>query len=300
MTQEQVSCPICGQKNFALLPQVDEGEPYPELSCPHQVWNPILFPDLMRFCLEYCFGEATKIDSEKLEAHRADVEGIAKRHLNEKEGWLFRKTPDDTKEMVLELNEFLHNRGFLGDDVKTNDINEPFRPYELREKQRERQKAEEAAKSERYLANWQRAQADFTNLKRRAEQERGEVAKFANATLMLNLLPVLDDLDRALAAVSTQLAGLTWVDGIKLIQRKLETILEAQGLSEIEAVGQDFDPNLHEAVMYADGDEGKVIEEVQKGYTLHDRVLRPAMVKVGKGEEKKQESPEQPVSNQEE
>jgi molecular chaperone GrpE len=144
-----------------------------------------------------------------------------------------------------------------------------------------RQLEEERQKAESYLANWQRSQADFINYKRRTEQERSDVAKFANAMLILNLLPVLDDLERALATVPTSMAGLTWFDGIRLIHRKLMGILETQGLRAIEAEGQDFDPNLHEAVMHGEGEEGKVLEELQKGYKLHDRVIRPAMVKVG-------------------
>ncbi|MBA7593519.1 Protein GrpE [subsurface metagenome] len=143
--------------------------------------------------------------------------------------------------------------------------------------------AEEKAKAENYLANWQRAQADFINYKRRIEQERNETVKFANATLALDLLPVLDDLERALDNITPKLAGLTWVDGIGLIYRKLQAILELHGLTEIQALGQPFDPNLHEAVLYGEGEEGKVVEELQKGYKLHDRVLRPTMVEVGKG-----------------
>lgn len=142
--------------------------------------------------------------------------------------------------------------------------------------------AEERAKSAQYLANWQRAQADFINYKRRAEQEKQDAAKFSNAMLILNLLPILDDLERALGSVSTKLAGFTWVDGIHLIYRKLQKTLEMHGLTEIRALGEGFDPNLHEAVMYDEGEEGKVVEELQKGYKLHDRVIRPTMVKVGR------------------
>ena len=153
--------------------------------------------------------------------------------------------------------------------------------------------AEEKAKAEDYLNNWQRSQADFINYKKRIEQERNEMVKLANATLTLNLLPVLDDLERALDNVTPKLAGFTWVDGIGLIYRKLQAILEAHGLTEIKALGQPFDPNLHEAVLYGDGEEGKVIEELQKGYKLHDRVLRPSMVKVGKGKEEEGEIAEE-------
>jgi molecular chaperone GrpE len=147
----------------------------------------------------------------------------------------------------------------------------------------------ERAKAESHLANWQRAQADFVNYKRRSEQERGEFGKFANATLMFNLLPVLDDLERALASLPAKLANLTWVDGIQLIDRKLRASLEMQGLTAIEALGKEFDPNLHEAVRQEAGKEGIVIEELQKGYQLHDRVIRPTMVVVGNGEEAEKE-----------
>ena len=144
----------------------------------------------------------------------------------------------------------------------------------------------ERARAESYLASWQRAQADFLNLKRRTEQEKDETVKFGNAMLILNLLAVMDDLERALNSISTNLAGLTWVDGVKLIHRKFLAILEAQGLQDIKAVGEPFDPRYHEAVLQAEGKEGIVLEEVQKGYKLHDRVIRPAMVVVGKGARK--------------
>ena len=143
---------------------------------------------------------------------------------------------------------------------------------------------EEKAKAESHLANWQRAQADFINYKRRVEQEREEISKFANAMLIFNLLPVLDDLERAFTSVPPRLAQLSWLDGIRLIERKLRASLEAQGLAEIKALGEPFDPHLHEAVRQDKGAAGMVIEEVQKGYKLHDRVIRPAMVVVGNGE----------------
>jgi molecular chaperone GrpE len=144
--------------------------------------------------------------------------------------------------------------------------------------------AEEKTRAEEYLANWHRAQADFVNYKRRSEQEREEFGRFANATLMFNLLPSLDDIERALASLPGKLANLTWVDGIRLIERKLRASLEIQGLQAIEALGKAFDPNLHEAVRQDAGKEGIIIEELQKGYQLHDRVIRPTMVVVGNGE----------------
>jgi molecular chaperone GrpE len=145
--------------------------------------------------------------------------------------------------------------------------------------------AEAKATAEANLAGWQRAQADFVNYKKRSQQEREEIGKFANSMIMLSLLPVLDDLERAFISVPPRLAKLSWVDGIKLIERKLLASLEAQGLSQIKALGEPFDPNLHEAVRQDKGKEGIVIEEVQKGYKLDDRVIRPTMVVVGNGEE---------------
>ncbi len=149
--------------------------------------------------------------------------------------------------------------------------------------------AEERKKAEDYLSSWQRAQADFINYKRRTEQERQDFSRFANANLILSLLPLLDDLSRAFDAVPDNLAAHSWLDGIKLIERKLRTSLEAQGLAPIKAVGEPFDPNLHEALRQDKGQEGIVIGELQKGYMLYDKLLRPAQVVVGNGEEEKKE-----------
>jgi molecular chaperone GrpE len=145
--------------------------------------------------------------------------------------------------------------------------------------------AEMQAKAEANLAGWQRAQADFINYKRRSEQERAEVAQFANSIMVLSLLPILDDFERAFAAIPPKLEKMDWVEGIRLVERKLRANLEAQGLSPIKALGEPFDPNLHQAVRQDKGKEGIVIEELQKGYRLNDRVLRPTMVVVGNGEE---------------
>jgi molecular chaperone GrpE len=145
--------------------------------------------------------------------------------------------------------------------------------------------AEEKAKAEANLAGWQRAQADYINYKRRSEQEKEEISQFANSILVLNLLPILDDWERALASIPEDQASLSWVEGVRLIERKLRGILEAQGLSPIEAVGEPFDPHLHEAVRRDKGEEGAIIEEVQKGYKFYDRVIRPSKVVVGNGED---------------
>jgi molecular chaperone GrpE len=165
---------------------------------------------------------------------------------------------------------------------------EPKEPatQEQAEKPLAEQLEEERQKAQSYLASWQRSAADFQNYKRRIEQEREELARLGSAALIINLLPIMDDFERAFDSIDARLAGLTWVDGIRLIHRKFQALLEMSGVTEIAADGERFDPNLHEAVMFGEGEEGKVINVVQKGYKLGDRVLRPAMVVVGNGEKK--------------
>lgn len=145
--------------------------------------------------------------------------------------------------------------------------------------------AELRQKAADHLSNWQRTQADFTNYKRRSQQEREEISRFANSVLVLSLLPVLDDLERAFAAIPPELNDINWVEGVKLIERKMRASLEAQGMSEIKALGEQFDPNLHEAMSQAAGEEHIIVGEIEKGYKLHDRVIRPSKVIVGNGEE---------------
>jgi molecular chaperone GrpE len=144
--------------------------------------------------------------------------------------------------------------------------------------------AEEKKKSEEYMASWQRAQADFVNYKRRTEQERQEFNSYANANLILSLLPVIDDLERALDAVPTKYKKHDWVEGVRLVAHKFTTTLEGQGVKPIKAMGEAFDPNYHEALRQDKGEEGIVVEEFQKGYMMHDKLLRPARVVVGNGE----------------
>jgi molecular chaperone GrpE len=143
--------------------------------------------------------------------------------------------------------------------------------------------AKAEADAQKYLDNWRRAEADFQNFKKRSEQERDELRRFSSGALIINLLPLVDDFERAFASIDSNLAGLTWLDGLRLMYRKLLALLEASGVRPIESDGQAFDPRYHEAVAHVDGEEGKVLSEVQRGYMLHDRVLRPAMVVVGRG-----------------
>jgi molecular chaperone GrpE len=144
---------------------------------------------------------------------------------------------------------------------------------------------QERAKSAEYLDNWRRAAADLANYRKRVEKDASEITKVANSVLIARLLPVLDDFDRAFQTIPNNLRDLTWIDGIALIARKLSAVLEAEGLKPIEALNKPFDPNVHEAVIHEETEQhedGMVIAELQKGYKLNDRVLRPTLVKVAK------------------
>lgn len=143
--------------------------------------------------------------------------------------------------------------------------------------------AEDRQRAETYLANWQRSQADLANYRQRSEQERRETIEFANSVLVGSLLPVIDDLERAMASVPARLEKSSWTEGIRLIYNKLKATLQAQGLTEIEATGEPFDPRLHEAIMQQEGEDGVVVDETQKGYKFRDRVIRPSQVTVGTG-----------------
>src|SRR2546428_10632345 len=152
-------------------------------------------------------------------------------------------------------------------------------------------KAKEEA--QKFRDNWHRAEADFQNYKRRTEQEREELRRFGNVSIIINLLPVLDDFERAFASLDSHLAGLSWFDGMLLIYRKLRQLLENAGVRPIETEGQAFDPRFHEAVAHVEGEEGKGISEGQRGYKLHDRGLRPAMVAGGQGKPQEPEAESQ-------
>jgi len=177
----------------------------------------------------------------------------------------------------------LNKLGVIMEEETTNEL-DPGIEAEEEEKTIEQALLDEKAKAEDYLANWQRAQADLINYRRRSEQEKAELGEYTKAMLVLGILPVLDDFERAISAVPEEEVNSGWLEGIRLIERKLRTVLESEGLSPIEALGESFDPNLHEAVRQDKGEEGIVIEEVQKGYKFRDRVLRASRVVIGNGE----------------
>jgi len=142
------------------------------------------------------------------------------------------------------------------------------------------------AKAAAYLDLAQRSQADFLNYKRRTSQDLEQKIRDANGGLLTQLLPVLDDLQLALANVPADLAEHSWATGVGLIGQKLEGILQRQGLEQIGGEGDRFDPHVHEAVAYEEHpvyDEGQVASVYRVGYRLNDRVLRPAQVVVARG-----------------
>jgi molecular chaperone GrpE len=143
------------------------------------------------------------------------------------------------------------------------------------------------AELERTRAAYARAMADYQNLQRRSREERADTTRLMTKTLVLNYLPVLDDLNRALDQVSEhhEIVEHPWVEGIRMVQRKFAGILEAAGVKQIEAGdGAPFNPELHEAVAHQPGPLNEVIGVVQNGYTIDGAVIRPAMVIVGNGE----------------
>jgi molecular chaperone GrpE len=131
---------------------------------------------------------------------------------------------------------------------------------------------------------WLRKGAEFDNYRKRIERERREQADQAVVDLLQDLLLVVDDFDRALTVEASD-SDSGYRKGVELIHAKLHDLLRKQGLKPIEALGADFDPNVHQAVMHEESPEhreGEVIGELRKGYMLNDRLLRPAMVKVAK------------------
>lgn len=141
------------------------------------------------------------------------------------------------------------------------------------------------AQARTYKANWQRAQADLENYRKRAQQERREAMDLANSTLLSKLMSAMDDLERTFGRPAAEMRKPSWAEGARLSFQKLKSALESEGLQQIEAVGQPFDPRFHQAIMRRPGRDGIVLEEVQKGYIMNGRVLRPSMVVVGTQQE---------------
>ncbi len=176
----------------------------------------------------------------------------------------------------------------LEPDEKTieAEVLEPDEEIVEQEQELERLLQEAQAQAQEYLNDLQRERAAFQNYKKRQGNERTKTYQLAKSDLLLQILPALDDFERALENVPEEASELDWLQGISLIQRKLQGVLQAAGALPIEAKpGQDFDPFFHEAVTYEENDDyeqGQIIAQVQQGYLLGERVLRPSLVRVAK------------------
>tara|TARA_Y100000590_G_scaffold424818_1_gene532147 strand:- start:637 stop:1212 length:576 start_codon:yes stop_codon:yes gene_type:complete len=146
----------------------------------------------------------------------------------------------------------------------------------------DQQQTEEQSRTE-LLNRLTRAQADLANFRRRSAQETQDARQFANQLFAVELLGVLDSLDRALISVPGKLRSFSWIDGIMLTRMQFDHLLKSQGVERINALGQKFDPAEHDAVEADEDleDSGTVVEEFQAGYKMHGKVIRPALVRVG-------------------
>jgi molecular chaperone GrpE len=133
---------------------------------------------------------------------------------------------------------------------------------------------------EEYLAGWQRERADFLNYKKEEMERITEILKYASEEMILKILPILDNFQEAEKSIPPNEKN-KFLEGMLQIKEQMKGLLEKEGIEEIKALGENFDPNVHEAVESVEGkDSGKIIEEVKKGYKLNGKVLRPAKVKI--------------------
>lgn len=139
--------------------------------------------------------------------------------------------------------------------------------------------------AQEYLDGWQRARAEFANYKKRVERDQEHMRQNISAEILKRYLDVLDDLTLALKNRPQDPEGAAWASGIELIYRKMLSLLESHGVQVMQAEGQTFDPNLHEAISSEPSDEhesGDILEVIKSGYTIGERVLRPALVRVAR------------------
>ena len=138
-------------------------------------------------------------------------------------------------------------------------------------------------KTEEYLDGWQRSRAEFANYKKRILREQAEIHQVARGEVIKLYLDIADDLERALEKKPDGGDGDIWATGIEIIFQKLISRLETEGIRPMDALGQEFDPNIHEAIMKEESEEhesGQIIEVIQEGYWIGEKVLRPAQVRV--------------------
>ena len=151
---------------------------------------------------------------------------------------------------------------------------------EIEEKIKECQKLKEE-----YLMGWQRARADFLNYKKQEIKRLKEILEYGSQELILKILPILDNLEKAETHIPLDFKDDEWVKGILQIKNQFQVFLKKQGIEEIKTIGRRFDPNFHEAIEEVKGENkepGEIIEEIRKGYILNNKVIRPAKVRVTK------------------
>ncbi|MED4570861.1 nucleotide exchange factor GrpE [Brevibacillus agri] len=162
-------------------------------------------------------------------------------------------------------------------------VNEAAGEQETAEVNWEQEAAQWKAQAEEHQNRMLRAMADMDNLRRRVRKEQEDLAKYASLKIVEELLPVLDNFERALAADKESMTVESLLEGVNMVYRQMVQVFEKEGLSAIEAQGKPFDPHVHQAVMQTQNpefDSGVVVAELQKGYMFKDRVVRPAMVQV--------------------
>jgi len=184
----------------------------------------------------------------------------------------------------------------MAEEIEKQEVIEETKEKQPSIEELQKQVEEFKSKADEYLDQWRRTAADFSNYRKLVAKEKKDLTQTANAVLLASLLPILDDFERAFKVIPDHLEKLTWVEGIALIYRKLQAVMEQAGVKPIEAEGKQFDPRLHEAITHEEVEgfeDGQVIEEVQKGYMLGDKVLRPSMVRVAKKPQKPAEKTEE-------
>lgn len=173
-----------------------------------------------------------------------------------------------------------HQQGLI------EEASQPLEEYSVEDIPALLQELEETrAKADEYLDGWQRARAEFTNYKKRIEREQAQIYQTVTGNIIKQYMEITDDFERALSNKPLGTDGAEWANGVDLIYRKLLAILQNEGVVRMDAQGQVFDPNLHEAITSEESDtyaSGEIIEVLQPGYMIGSRVLRPAMVRVAK------------------
>jgi molecular chaperone GrpE len=142
------------------------------------------------------------------------------------------------------------------------------------------------AKCEEYLNGWKRERADFINFKKDEMERIGQLAKYANEEIILKILPILDNIYLAESHVPEELKNHKWIEGFNQIKNQLKDFLQKEGIDPIDSVGKQFDPNTMESIGEISNSQfpipNTVVEETQRGYTMHGKLIRPAKVKISK------------------